>query len=124
MRLARRLRQHADSGSTPAQMSALASIARVGPVSLGDLAALEQVGPSTLTKIVAALEGAGLVQRSADPSDRRVALVSVSDDGRALLQRWRTSATSYLARRVATLDPQELKDLAAALPALERLVTG
>ena len=124
MRLARRLRQHADQGTSPAQMSALAAIVRVGPVSLGDLAAVEQVGPSTLTKIVAALESAGLVERAAAPHDRRVAFVTATEDGRVLLQRWRSSATSYLATRIAALDPEDVRALTAAVPALERLVSA
>ena len=122
LRLARRLRQQADGQATPAQMSALATIVRVGPVSLGDLASLEQVGPSTLTKIVAALEASGLVTRSTAPDDRRVALVTASDAGRKQLREWRSSAAHYLVEQLAILEPGELAALEAALPALERLV--
>ena len=46
---------------------------RSGSVRLGDLAAAERVTSPTLTKIVANLEAAGLVHRSADPDDRRAA---------------------------------------------------
>lgn len=122
MRLARRLRQNADTGVTPSQLSALSSVDRLGPLSLGDLAACEQVGPSTLTKVVAALAEAGFVERTPDPADRRVALVSVTGKGRALLDRGRSSASSYLSGRLATLGPDDAAALAAALPALEALV--
>ena len=77
-RLARSLRQADDGGLTPSQLSALSSIDALGSVRLGDLAAAERVTSPTLTKIVANLEAAGLVQRSADPDDRRAARVSLT----------------------------------------------
>src|SRR5947207_2485514 len=51
MRLARVLRQKAQDPITPSQLSALVSVERDGPVTLGDLAALEIVQPPTMTRI-------------------------------------------------------------------------
>src|SRR5690349_10908404 len=84
-RLARRLRQEADAGLTPSQLSALAVIANHGPLTLGALAEWERVAPPSATKIVNHLEAAGLVVRTGDPDDRRVTLVATSDAGAALL---------------------------------------
>src|SRR3954451_24634481 len=80
-RLARSLRQIDDGGLTPSQLSALSSIDALGSVRLGDLAAAERVTSPTLTKIVANLEAAGLVQRSADPDDRRAGRRSLPPAG-------------------------------------------
>ena len=55
-RLARRLRQEADAGLTPSQLSALAVIEREGPLTLGALADHEKVAPPSITKVVAKLE--------------------------------------------------------------------
>ena len=44
-RLARILRQQADSGLTPSQLTALATVAREGPLTLGALADIEHVDP-------------------------------------------------------------------------------
>src|SRR3990170_3365544 len=90
MRLARRLRQQAEPGVTPSMLSALASIDYLGSVSLKELAELERVQPPTLTKIVARLEEAGLVRRDAAPDDRRVALVSLTAQGKQFIQRARS----------------------------------
>lgn len=122
MRLSRRLRQHADTGVTPSQLSALATLERNGPMSLGDLAAAERVSPSTLTRIVAALEAEGLIERAEDPADRRVARVVISPAGRALLTAGRARGTGHLAERVAALSAEDRAALAAALPALEQLL--
>ena len=72
-RLARRLRQESDTGLTPSQLSALAAIEHDGPLTLGALADHERVAPPTVTRVVAKLEADGLVARTADPDDRRVA---------------------------------------------------
>ena len=70
-RLARRLRQEAQTGLSPSQLSALTAVERHGPVTLGALADHEQVAPPTITRVVAKLEEADLVLRQRDPDDRR-----------------------------------------------------
>jgi DNA-binding MarR family transcriptional regulator len=122
MRLARRLRQRADAGITPSMLSALSSIERLGPLSLGDLASAERITPATLSVIVARLERAGLIERDSDPADRRIALVRTSPDGKRLMQRSRRRKTAYLARGIDRLDDTDREALAHALPALERLL--
>jgi len=121
-RLNRRLRQQAGSGLTVSGESALATIARHGPVSLGDLAAHEGVKPPTMTTMVASLEAQGLVTRSVDAADRRVSLVAVTPRGRLRLQRSRNRKTAYLAARLAGVDERELGVLAEAAGIIERLL--
>src|SRR5947207_14933426 len=77
-RLARRLRQQAQGEISPSQVSALASIERLGPLTLGELSGIERVQPPSMTRIVAALEAGGLVSRTVDPADRRVAHVEAT----------------------------------------------
>src|SRR5207253_8526736 len=69
-RLARRLRQEADAGLTPSQLSALAVVDCKGPLTLGSLAEHERVAPPSITKVVARLEAEGLVERTSDAADR------------------------------------------------------
>ncbi len=121
-RLARRLRQQTEGEVTASQLSALTSINRLGPVTLGRLATVERLRPPTVTRIVAALEEGGLVLRRPDPGDRRVARVEVTQPGRDLLQRSRTRKDAYLAGRLATLDPDQLAVLRHATVVLERLL--
>ncbi len=122
MRLGRRLRQQAEGDVTASMLSALSSVARLGPLTLGDLAAVEQVQPPSMTKIVAKLEEHGLVSRRPDERDRRVVQVEVSDRGADYVERSRTLKNVFLAERLAHLDEAEQATLAAALPLLERLV--
>src|SRR5262245_621979 len=99
-RLARRLRQEADAGLTPSQLSALAVVDPHGPLTLGALAEIEQVAPPSATNVVANLEAEGLVERTADPTDRRFVLVAITGAGRALMDRSRQRRTAWLAGRL------------------------
>jgi DNA-binding MarR family transcriptional regulator len=121
-RLARRLRQQAGGEITPSQLSALSSVGRLGPLTLGELAAVERVRPPTMTRIVASLEEAGLVDRSAHPGDRRIARVKVSRAGRAFLERTGTRKDAFLVERLARLDQDEVEQLRRAVVVLERLL--
>ena len=75
MRLARRLRQERSGEFTLTQMSALATIDRKGPMTLGQLADHERVQPPSMTRVVSHLVAAGLLSRTPSPEDRRQALV-------------------------------------------------
>ena len=120
-RLARRLRQEAEAGVTPSMLSALSSAERQGSLTMRDLCHAEQVQPPTMTRIVAALVEAGLVVRDPDPTDGRVAWVSVTPDGRRLLERSRRRKEAYLAKALRSLELEELRTLEAAAEILERL---
>jgi DNA-binding MarR family transcriptional regulator len=122
-RLARRLRQHAGTGLTPTQLATLATVERTGPVPIGAVAEAEQISAPTATKTVDKLHAAGLVDRITDPNDRRVSLVSVTDDGRDLLVDTRRRKAAWLAARIHALEPGEIATLAAALDVLEHLTT-
>jgi len=123
-RLTRRIRQEAATTGeelTASTQGALASIERLGPITLGELAAAEQVQPPSMTRIVARLEEWGYVTRVVDAADRRVARAVITDAGRDLLAHSRTRRDAYLARRVAELTDAERALLARAVPLLERL---
>lgn len=123
-RLARQLRRQASEDLTPTMLSALATIARRQPLTLGELATIEGVAPPTITSVVGRLEGRLLVVRTPDQHDRRVCRVETSAEGRRLLDRIRRRRTAWLATRVADLEPDEAARLAAAIEVLEHLTEG
>lgn len=120
-RLHRTLRQHADAGLSPSQLSALVAIERHGSMTLGELAAHEGVAPPTITGVVARLEADGNVEREPDPTDRRVVRVTASAQGRELVVRARERKDAWLTRRIAGLTPDEIDRLADALGVIEAL---
>jgi DNA-binding MarR family transcriptional regulator len=120
-RLSRRLRRHELAGLTPTQLAALSTIGKTGPMRLGDLAAAEGIAPSTLTRLVTALEEAGYVRRTADPSDARASTLTITPHGQDALERIRTENTLMLTASLELLTPEQRSALAAALPVLEQL---
>jgi DNA-binding MarR family transcriptional regulator len=120
-RLARRLRQQSVGDVTASQFSALATVAKCGPMSLGELAGIERVAPPSMTRIAARIEEQGLITRTADEIDRRVARVIVTEAGLAVLDETRTRRDAYLADRLHRLSLDEQEIVARALPLLERL---
>ena len=121
-RLARRLRQQSAEGLSPSQTSALASIERNGALSPSELATIERIQRPTATRVLAALEAAGLVTRQPDQSDRRISRLAVTREGAAVLKRGRSRKNAYLARRLRELEPDEIATLNRAAELLERLL--
>ena len=121
-RTARRLRQEAGTDLSPSMQSALATIECRGPLTPSELADAERIQRPTATRVVARLEADGLVERTGDPADRRVALLSVTRPGRDLLGRLRKRKNAYLARRLRDMPAEDLAALERAADVLERML--
>ena len=121
--LLRRLRREDEaSGLTAPRLSALSVVVYGGPLTLSALADAEQVRAPTITRVVAALEGSGLVSREADPSDGRAALVRATPEGVRVLGEARTRRLAVLSSEIKNLSPDELATLVRATDILERLI--
>lgn len=121
--LLRRVRREDTASGLPApQLSALSVIVFRGPLPLGALAEAEQVRPPTMTRVVAALEAAGLVKREIDASDRRSVRVRATARGEKMLKDGRRRRVRALARELAELPAGERARLAGALDVLEKIV--
>jgi len=121
-RLNRRLRsQRTDASLTLGRLAALGTLDRHGPLTPGELATHERVQPPSMTRIIAALEVAGLVTRTDHPTDRRQVLVALSTEGKALLREDRRRRDAWLAQRMRELDAEDLAVLRKAAAVLNRL---
>jgi len=115
-------KEDAKSGVGPARLSALSVLVFAGPMRLTELAALEQVRPPTMTKVVAGLEGAGLVRRQADATDARAVRLEATARGTKLLQEGRRRRVQRLSRALQTLEVADVDTLARAAAIIERIV--
>ena len=118
--LTRQLRQQ-NIDLTATQASALATISRRQPLTVGDLAKAEHVSSPMITNVVKGLEEAGLVRKDVDTVDRRVSRLTITTEGARRLERSRTRKNAWLAKRLRSLNDHELAALEAAIPVLERL---
>ncbi len=120
--LLRRLRvRDRESGVGPAQLSALSVLVFGGPRSLGELADAEQVRPPTMSRIVAALESAGLVRRHATEDGRRVRL-EASAKGTKILQEGRKRRVESLAKALSSLSEEEQQKLGTLTDLLRQVI--
>ena len=94
---------------TPAaQWRTLSILLELGrPARLGEIAMMSRVTQPGMTRLIGAMEDAGLVTRESDLADSRVTLVSVTEAGTAALDGWRRQLGQALAPRFADLDESE-----------------
>lgn len=105
-----------------AQVELLQSLADSAPARVGDLATRLRLAPSTVSGLISQMMASGLVERGTNRSDRRVAVVELSADGKRQLAGWHTAHRDRIATALGELDPQDRTAIDAALPALSRLV--
>ncbi len=99
----------------------LATLQRSGPARLTELALAEGVSQPSMTAVTTRLADRGLVSRSADPTDGRAVVLTLTGAGADLLARRRSERAARLAAPLDHLDDDDVARIAAALPALARL---
>jgi DNA-binding MarR family transcriptional regulator len=123
LRLARELRKETEQVGVTARQATLLWLVKRNPgLSLAELAAEEGISPPALSGHVDRLERAGLIERVRSSDDRRRVGLRLTEDGSRLLRNVRARRTTWLAARLGVLDATDLQAIAAALPALTRLV--
>jgi DNA-binding MarR family transcriptional regulator len=126
-RLARRLRVErtvpglGEPALSDTQFAALSTLTRYGAMTPGELAEHEKVQPPSMTRVIAALVGSGLVVRAPHPTDRRLVVLTASQSGLELVSRARRRRDVWLAKRLAELTTGERATLRSAAPILEKL---
>ncbi len=121
--LARLLRRHDPSELTIAQLSALATVVRAGPLGIGQLANAEGLPSPAVTRLADKLEEAGLVARQANPADRRGVHVVATAKGADLLARRQRTTNTWLAERLGAFGERDRMALERAVALLEALVS-
>ena len=116
------LRAQAHRGRSVGSLLVLARLDAGGPQRVTDLAAAERVAQPTMTGLIGRLEADGLVRKTADPADARAVRVELTDAGRDQLAAVRAERAEALQARLDLLDDDARAALAAALPALDRLI--
>jgi DNA-binding MarR family transcriptional regulator len=126
-RLARRLRvERLGLGGTETvlsdiQLAALSALERHDSMTPGELAEHEKVQPPSMTRVIAVLEERGLVSREPHATDRRQVILTVTAEGRDVVERVRRRREAWFAQRLQELTPDEHQILRAAAPILEKI---
>ena len=112
------------SGLSPERLSLLSVLVYAGPRTMGQLARVEQVSRPAITRIVTALEDAGLAERAQVAGDRRSTLVTATATGRAAMEEARRARVETLAEVLGGATPAELDLVSRALTVVRRGLRG
>jgi DNA-binding MarR family transcriptional regulator len=112
--------EDAASGIGPARLSALSVVVFGGPISLNDLARAEQVRPPTMSRIVDALERAGLARKTVNEKDRRAVVIEATSKGAHVLQQGRRRRVRALAKSLSRLKGAERAEIERAVQAIQK----
>src|SRR5436305_7102538 len=108
LKLNRELRHEIHSlGVTGGQVSLLVQIKHRPGIGMRELAALERISVPGMSKYVAKLEEAGLVQRAPVEGDQRRVGLRLTPAGHKVLRSVKSKRTAWLAARLRQLDPAE-----------------
>jgi len=118
-RIQKRHLERRDLGVTPAQSRLLRTLAHYGAAPrMADLAERLEVVPRAVTTLVDGLEASGKVRRVADPTNRRVTRIELTDEGRATLRELRGARRSAAEEILAPLSDEQRTVLGGLLEAL------
>lgn len=107
-----------DSGLTMQQLRVLVLLGVDEPLAQGDLAEALGVGMATVTGLVNRLVRRGLVERTPDPTDRRVHRAALSAAGRDLLGDIQSAGEEMRTRLLDRIDLDALRALEQGVAAL------
>ena len=107
-----------DDQLTPLQFAALMKLADVGETSQNQLGRLTAMDAATMQGVIKRLIGRGLIERRPDPDDRRRLLLTLTKEGKALVEDV-TSRGHFISDQ--TLDPLSAAERQMFLKLLKRL---
>lgn len=102
-------------GLTRSQSGVLKILFMHGPLSSADLSRKLYMTPSNMTGIIDRLEKKGLVDRSRQPVDRRVVLITLTENGKDLSRRLPDSIERKLVSELIELTPEQIQMLSKAM---------
>jgi DNA-binding MarR family transcriptional regulator len=120
--LRRAAREDAKNGTSGARLSALSVLVFAGPKTVSELAGWERVKVPTMSRLVAAMEGEGLIRKARNGTDARSVVLHPTAKGRRVLERARELRLSALAALFAEATAEELETVREAAAIVDRLV--
>ncbi len=105
-------------GVTPVQYAALQAICRAPGIDQRTLASVIGLDASTTGGVIDRLQARGLLRRSPSEHDRRVRLITPTDEGLALLEAVQPAMLRAQDRMLAPLSPQERGEFMRMMRAL------
>ena len=96
---------------TPSKLRALDLLAHQGGMRVGELAAAVGIDDATATRLVDRLEEIGVVERRAEPGDRRATTVMLTPAGAELVKAIVAQRQQFFSDILAALNQREREEL-------------
>jgi DNA-binding MarR family transcriptional regulator len=123
LKLNRELRREIHSlGVTGGQVGLLVQIKYRPGIGMRELASLERMSVPGMSKFIARLEEAGLVQRAPVEGDQRRVGLSLTQAGEKVLRSVKSKRTAWLSARLRQLEPEQLEAIDTAIEPLVHLL--
>ncbi|MEV5825483.1 MarR family winged helix-turn-helix transcriptional regulator [Spirillospora sp. NPDC052242] len=107
----------------PRHLSLLAYLLFDGPLGVNELAKRLEVAPATVSLMVGDLGRQGIVERRADPADRRRAIVAVTAEHLPAINEWLGRSAGAWRTALEPLSPAERRMFIDTLLTYERALT-
>jgi DNA-binding MarR family transcriptional regulator len=120
-RLRGRDQQHRQSDLTNAQLRAL-MVLRDGEKTAGQVAESSFCNPASTTVMLDHLEATGVIQRRRGSEDRRVCLVSLTEEGRRIVEEKRARSQELWQERFAGSSERDLRAAAKAMRTIAEML--
>jgi DNA-binding MarR family transcriptional regulator len=124
-RLVRAVTREAVGASTEvptASLRLLSQVEELGPVGIGALAVADRCSQPTMSAGVRSLCERGWATKRVSPQDARSSLVTLTDEGRRVLEQARRERAAVIAARLRTDPRHDEEDLATAVAVLRTLL--
>lgn len=112
----------AEFGLSVPEWRVIAHLGEAEAVSVREIHARVDMDKSRVSRAAARLEAAGYVAKTANPADRRLVSLTLTEEGRALLDAIKPRARAYEADLLARLPETEAQALRGAVEALLKAV--
>jgi len=113
-----------ERGLHPAAAMLLSDLAKYGEARPSELAKRRMVDISVVSRQVAQLAAAGLIDRRPAPEDGRASLVQVSERGHEELGRWRTRYLEFMGTALDGWEEERIVELTGLLATMNEDLRG
>ncbi len=107
-----------NTGLSLVQMTVLLHLYYQGPSEVMNFCEMMQVSPAGASQMIERMAQQGVVQRGEAPGDRRVRLVSLTEQGRALVEESIAARQAWVEQLISDLSAQERDQVLSALRTL------
>lgn len=120
----RRLREEVPPRLRPAQVELMGVVGLRPGISVAAAARELHLADNSVSTLVNQLLAAGMLRRETDPDDRRAVRLELTSAAQRHMADWRDRRARLVGARIDELTGEDRAAIAAALPALGRLLAG